>query len=136
MSSIFKSLNLFTTIAILFLYCSCVPTPDKQSNLEAIVKAAEDSIIHLNQIREQEAIQREQIFAALGDTAFKGVCFGMTEKQYTKAFQAFKKPLKKEGTFCDFELAGYEFRGDDVSHVEKNKDISIYGWPYGLERIH
>ncbi|MBP5680815.1 MAG: hypothetical protein J6X31_07185 [Bacteroidales bacterium] len=103
--------------------------------MEAIVKAAEDSIIHLNQIKEQEAIQREQIFAALGDTAFNGVCFGMTEKQYTKAFQAFKKPLKTEGTFYDFELAGYEFRGYDVSHVEKNNHKNYQGYPIGLEKI-
>lgn len=97
--------------------------------------AIEDSIKQLSLIRQKDSIDRERIFDALGDTVFGKVCFGMNKTQYRKAFNEFKKPLKNDKDYYDFDLAGYEFRGDEGSDVEKNSDKTIDGYPYGLENI-
>jgi hypothetical protein len=97
--------------------------------------AIEDSIKQLSLIRQQDSINRERIFDELGDTVFGKVCFGMNKTQYRKAFNEFKKPLKNDKDYYDFDLAGYEFRGDEGSDVEKNSDKTIDGYPYGLENI-
>ena len=95
----------------------------------------EDSIKQLSLIRQQDSINRESIFDALGDTVFGKVCFGMNKSQYRKAFNEFKKPLKNDKDYYDFEFAGYDFCGDEGSDVEKNSEKSVDGYSYGLESI-
>lgn len=95
----------------------------------------EDSIKKVNLTRQQDSIDRERIFEALGDTVFRGVCFGMNRSQYQKAFNAFKKPLKKECDFDYFKLAGIKFREWGGTSIENNHVRSVEGYPYGLDDI-
>ena len=57
----------------------------------------------------QDSIKREKIFAALGDTVFGKICYGMSKTQFQKAINEFKKPLKDERTGDNFNFAGYSF---------------------------
>lgn len=118
-------------VVIIFLLISCnqkQPTAtDSTSDF-----SKEDSLAFVNR---KDSLERELVFEALGDTAFGNICFGVNETQYLKALNAFKRPLIKESRYFDIEFADYKFHIDEGSHVEKNKNVSIQGWPYGLEDI-
>jgi len=120
-------------IAIVVLVIALVACTNRQLSVsQANDESKNDSLLLAQQ---QDSIERDRIFEALGDTAFSGVCYGMSRSQYQKAFEAFKIPLKKENDYFDFEFAGYEFHGDEGSYVEKNSSNNIDGYPYGLDDI-
>jgi hypothetical protein len=110
-----------------------VACTNKQSPTSLDSKESKDDSLLV--VQRQDSIERENIFKALGDTAFSGVCYGMNKLKYQKAFEAFKKTLKIEEDYFDFELVGYKFHGDDGLHVEKNNEKSVDGYPYGLDNI-
>ena len=127
----------YSTILIAFVIGTSLISchNSKSGNKISKNQAIEDSIKQLSLIRQKDSIERERICDALGDTVFGKVCFGMNKTQYRKAFNEFKKPLKNDKDYYDFDFAGYEFRGDEGSDVEKNSDKTIDGYPYGLENI-
>ena len=117
-------------LLLFFVALSCT---NKQSSVSQTNEDSKNDSLLL--VQQQDSIERERIFEALGDTAFGGVCYGMSRFQYQKAFEAFKKPLKNEKDYFDFEFAGYEFHGDEGSNVENNNSKSVSGYPYGLDDI-
>jgi len=117
-------------LLLFFVALSCT---NKRSSVSQTNEDSKNDSLLL--VQQQDSIERERIFEALGDTAFSGVCYGMKKSQYLKAFDAFKKPLKTKDGFRDFEFAGYEFYGDEGSNVENNDSKSVDGYPYGLNDI-
>ena len=91
----------------------------------------EDSVKQLSLIRQQDSIERERIFAALGDTVFGTVRYGMRQVQAHLAISNFEKSLKeKKGS--GFVFDGYHFQSmDDFVDIENLRKEYIKSYPYG-----
>ncbi len=55
-----------------------------------------DSLAQINLVRQQDSIERERIFVALGDTIFGTVRYGMSQVQANLAISKFEKLLKNK----------------------------------------
>lgn len=85
-----------------------------QSEFEAQEKAYNDSI-------NQAARDREKIFAALGDTVFGNVLYGMNKQQALAALREFQGKLP-EGKYGDgFMFSGVHFMDLDIHYTEGDK---------------
>ena len=113
---------------IVFFSCTNRQTTSTSSNEQA--KADSLLIVH-----KQEALERERKFAALGDTVFGTVCYGMNKEQYLQAVDSFVKPLKKNPSDFYFLFSGYKFRIYGPSNVEGNNQKSVSGFRYGIHNI-
>lgn len=121
-----KALLSITLVAICFS-CNYRGT----SNTGNSDQTTEDSIKKLNLIRQQDSIERERIFAALGDTIFGTVRYGMTQVQAHLAISKFEKSLKdKNGS--GFVFDGYHFQPiDNFVDIESLRKNYIKFYPYG-----
>lgn len=90
-----------------------------------------DSLAQINLVRQQDSIERERIFAALGDTIFGTVRYGMTQVQAHLAISKFEKSLKdKNGS--GFVFDGYHFQSmDNFVDIESLRKNYIKSYPYG-----
>lgn len=90
-----------------------------------------DSLAQINLVRQQDSIERERIFVALGDTVFGTVRYGMSQVQAHLAISNFEKSLKeKKG--LGFVFDGYHFQSmDDFVDIENLRKEYIKSYPYG-----
>lgn len=122
--------NLLYILCLLLFGISC--TNKKSPVATNTDDAKRDSLIAEHR---QDSIEREQRFSSLGDTVFGTILYGMNKSQFKQAFNSFKNPLKKEGVYAAFIFAGYKFMDTGASSVEEDREISINGYPYGLENV-
>jgi hypothetical protein len=101
------------------------------NNLDKSNQTIEDSIKQLVLIRQQDSIERERIFAALGDTVFGQICYGVSLEKYLVAINEFCKPLNK-GKDYDFCLVGCNFK---IKHAINVEDRVLYRNISELESI-
>lgn len=121
-----KALLFITLVAVCF---SC--NYRGSSRLGRSNQTIEDSIKQLGIVRQQDSIEREQIFTALGDTVFGRVCYGMNQEQAHLAiskFEQFLEDTKKQG----FKFGGYIFQPmDNFVDIENLRKDYIKSYPYG-----
>jgi hypothetical protein len=110
----------------------CFSCNNRETNkLDKSNQTIEDSIKQLVLIRQQDSIERERIFAALGDTVFGTVRYGMSQVQAHLAISKFEKSLKdKKG--LGFVFDGYHFQSMyDFVDIENLRKKYIKSYPYG-----
>ena len=90
-----------------------------------------DSLAQINLVRQQDSIERERIFVALGDTVFGTVRYGMSQVQANLAISKFEKLLKdKNGLGFIFDV--YHFQSmDNFVDIENLRTNYIKSYPYG-----
>lgn len=127
---------------ILVSLISCNQNKSNQVDYGELERAYNDSI-------RQDSINREKIFAALGDTVFGNVLYGMNRQQAIKAMREFQRKLP-EGKYGDgFMFSDIHFMNLDMHYVEdigltssllystnvfwKNKLIVVHWNSYNLE---
>ena len=121
-----KALLSITLVAICFS-CNYRGT-SKTGNSDQTI---EDSIKKLNLIRQQDSIERERIFVALGDTIFGTVRYGMSQVQANLAISKFEKLLKDKNGL-GFIFDGYHFQSmDNFVDIENLRTNYIKSYPYG-----
>lgn len=90
-----------------------------------------DSLAQINLVRQQDSIERERIFVALGDTVFGTVRYGMSQVQANLAISKFEKLLKDKNGL-GFIFDGYHFQSmDNFVDIENLRTNYIKSYPYG-----
>lgn len=90
-----------------------------------------DSLAQINLVRQQDSIERERIFVALGDTIFGTVRYGMSQVQANLAISKFEKLLKDKNGL-GFIFDGYHFQSmDNFVDIENLRTNYIKSYPYG-----
>lgn len=96
--------NIIYSLIIVFIIISC--TENNNKNTEDIIESSHDSLT-----LEVDPYQkvRDSIFENLGDTIIGGICFGMNNNQYQKAFLKFYNSLPLINRFDKLEPSIGEF---------------------------
>jgi hypothetical protein len=85
-------------------------------------------------VSNNDSANREKTIAALGDTVFGTICYGMNKNQFRDAYDKFKQKLNNDG-FHDFNLAGYDFGIYGICDLEKCTTKNVLGISYELQDI-
>lgn len=117
------------SIIVLALVCSCKNRGAYKVDND--IQKYIDSLAQINLVRQQDSIERERIFAALGDTVFGTVRYGMSKIQARLAINKFEKSLKdKNGS--GFVFDGYRFLPmDNFVDIEYLRKDYIKYYPSG-----
>ena len=118
-----KSYIVFLTI--LLSLCYACTNKSSQIDNQQILNAQQDSISRLEKQNYLDSLKRDSIFAALSDTVFGKVRYGMNKSEFNKAYNEFKKNLKKDDIY-DFNLAGYNFSIHGITDIESIKERDSY----------
>ena len=88
----------------------------------------EDKPINYIYSSEKDSIEREEIFAALGDTVFADVLYGMNRPQAYGSLDAFRTSLS---CYKGFQFAGTKFNDFELRDIEKVRTEELESYLYG-----